>query len=113
MSSKTIEPAVSSTSLSTPWVGTVLTVASGLSFLFVCMFLPLVGKAGAAVPYARQNFFAFLAILLISIAFAGLATFSKIARRKIDGSPLPKFSIILLGLGALLLVALLTGLLHI
>ena len=97
----------------TPWVGTLFTVLSGLSFLLTCMFLPLVGKAGAVVTYARQNFIAFLAVLIVSLILAALATVSKLERRKIDQSPLPLFSFVLVGLCALLLVALLTGLLAI
>lgn len=95
------------------YVGTALTVASGLAFLFVCMILPIVGKAGSVVSHARENFLAFLTALLVSLALAVLAAVSKLERRKLDGSPMPTFSFLLGGLCALLLVALLTGLLKI
>ena len=96
-----------------PLVGTLLTVLSGLSFLVVCMILPLVGRAGASVSFARQNFFTFLGIVLLSLGLAALAIISKLERRKIDGSPLPYLSIILGAICIVLLVALLTGLLSI
>lgn len=97
----------------TPWAGTLFTVMSGLSFMLVCMVLPLVGKAGMKTTYAAQNQRAFLVIVLVSLVLAALATFSKLARRKIDSSPLPLFSMILMALCILLLVALTFGLLHI
>lgn len=96
-----------------PGVGSLFTILSGLAFLFLCMILPLVGKAGAVTVHARANFVAFLVALLACIALAALATVSKLQRRRIDGSPLPVFSIVLLGLSTLLLLALVTGLLRI
>lgn len=93
--------------------GTALTIAGGLSFLFLCMILPLVGKAGVQTVHARQNFYAFLGVLLLSLTLSGAATVAKLARRRVDQSPLPWTSITLTGLCVLLLVALLTGLLHI
>lgn len=105
-----------------PMVGTLLTVASGVSFLFLCMILPIVGPAAAfgsgspgatrAVHYT-QNFWAFLGVLVLSMVLGGLAVFSKLERRKIDGSPLPVYSIGLCGILVLVLVALFTGLLSI
>lgn len=96
-----------------PVVGSVLTVLSGLSFLFVCMILPLVGKAGSATVHAGLNTMAFAASLILTLVMAALATWSKLARRHLDQSPLPYFSIILVALSALLLLALATGLLRI
>lgn len=93
--------------------GTALTIAAGLSFLFLCMILPLVGKAGVMTVHARQNFIAFLLVLLLTCVLSIAATVAKLARRHMDQSPLPFFSFTLLGLSLLLLVALLTGLLHI
>ena len=95
------------------WIGTVLTVLSGLSFLLVCMILPLVGKAGLATSYAQKNKIAFVIVVVIATALAVLATLSKLARRKIDASPLPVFSLVLLLLCVLLIVALFAGLLSI
>lgn len=96
-----------------PLVGSTFTILSGVSFLFVAMILPLVGKAGTVVPNADKNYKGFLAALLVSLAMGVLATISKLERRKIDASPLPLFSLILTALSVLLLVALLLGLLKI
>ncbi len=96
-----------------PVVGSVLTICSGLSFLVLCMTLPLVGKAAADVSHYSVNYMTFLGILILSLAFAVLATISKLERRKVDLSPFPMFSAILLGLCLLLLFALLFGLLKI
>ena len=43
-----------------PVTGTALAVASGLSFFFLCMILPLVGPAGSRVEHAGQNKVVFL-----------------------------------------------------
>lgn len=96
-----------------PEVGTGLTIASGLSFLFLCMILPLVGKAGVQTSHYWKNFLGFLVVLLITGGLAGLAVHSKLKRRDMDGSPLPYFSLIILGLSVMLLLALLLGLLKI
>ena len=96
-----------------PEVGTFLTVLSGLAFLFVCMTLPLVGKAGVATVHVRQNTMAFTAVLVLTLALAIAASWSKWARCRVDQSPRPYFSLILAGLSALLLVALALGLLKI
>ncbi|HPG01168.1 MAG TPA: hypothetical protein PLE77_14010 [Kiritimatiellia bacterium] len=104
--------------LALPWVGSVFTIASGVSFLFLCMILPLVGPAathgsgspGAGpAPQLPQNRMAFTGVLLLSLALAVLAVFSKMERRKIDKSPLPIYSFLLVGLCVLLLVAFVTG----
>lgn len=113
MSNEGTSSAAPTSFFATPWVGTLFTVLSGLSFLLTCMFLPLVGKAGSVVSHARENFYTFLAVLLVSLVTATLATVSKLERRKIDGSPLPHFSFLLIGLCLLLLIALFTGLLAI
>jgi hypothetical protein len=97
--------------LSRPEIGQVLTILSGLSFLLTGMLLPLVGKAGAKVYHYGTNFTAFLVVLLVTLALSGLAVRSKLERRQLDGSPRPLFSMIIFGLSAILLVALLLGLL--
>jgi len=99
--------------LANPLTGSLLTIASGLAFLFLLMILPLVGAAGYATSYYRTNFTAFLCVLLFSLLLAVLAVISKMARRKIDGSPLPWMSICLCGVFVVLLISLLGGLLHI
>ncbi len=103
-----------------PTVGTVFTVLSGLSFYFLMMVLPLVGPAAAhgsgspgayRAPQYATNFRAFLALAIVSLALGILAVVSKMERRKIDGSPLPLYSIGLSVACVLLLVALFTGML--
>lgn len=96
-----------------PAVGTALAILSGLSFLFLCMLLPLVGPSGAAAPHAAMNFYAFLGVLLLCFGLAVLAVYSKLKRRRIDASPLPFNSLALCLLCLVLLVALLSGLLKI
>lgn len=90
-----------------PATGTALAVASGLSFFFLCMILPLVGPAGSRVEHAGQNKVAFLAVLLVTFTLAALSAFSKLGRRKIDGSPRPFFSFGLCAVCVLTLVILL------
>lgn len=92
-----------------PAVGTGLAVASGLSFFFLCMILPLVGPAGSRVPHAGQNKAAFMSVLIFTFVLAALSVYSKLGRRKIDGSPLPYFSAGLCAVCVLTLVILLFG----
>lgn len=85
-----------------PMTGSILVILSAISFLFLCMVLPLVGPAavhgsgspGAGpAPHLEKNITAFLSVLLLSLALAGAAFYSKIQRRKIDNSPYPVFSL--------------------
>ena len=76
-----------------PLTGSILAVASGLSFFFLCMILPLVGPSGSKVDHAAQNKAAFLGVLMITFLLAALASYSKIGRRKIDGGSLPHYSL--------------------
>ncbi len=94
-------------------VGNTLAILAGLVFLFLCMILPLVGPAGAATPYATANFIAFLGVLLLALVLSGLATWSKLQCRKVDGSPFPLWSAGLTGVLVFLLLMLLTGMLKI
>ena len=105
-----------------PVVGNLFSIAAGLSFLVLGMILPLVGPAAmrgsgspgaTAVPHARANFLTFLGVLLLSLALSALAIYSKVDRRKADGSPLPLYSLGLFGILLFLLVALFMGLLEI
>jgi len=101
------------TALQKPAIGSGLTVAAGLSFFFTCMLLPLVGPAGSSVPYALQNKLAFLGVLLITFVLGGLATWSKLMRRKVDQSPFPVWSAALCAVCIVLFALLVTGLLAI
>jgi hypothetical protein len=73
------------------------------------MILPLVGKASRVVTYYQQNLNAFTAALTISLLLAALAAASKMARRKVDHSPLPVASFLLIGIDILLFIALFLG----
>lgn len=99
--------------LQKPNTGSVLTVAAGLSFFFTCMLLPLVGRAGASVPYAGKNQVSFLSVLGFTLLLSGLATGSKMSRRQEDQGPLPFWSIGLCAVCVLLFVLQITGLLAI
>jgi uncharacterized membrane protein YdcZ (DUF606 family) len=92
-----------------PVVGSVLTVASGISFFFTCMCLPLVGRAGSHSPNADKNQLAFLGVLGLTFVLAALATWVKILRRKEDKSPLPVWSLGLCAVCAIIFVLQLTG----
>lgn len=99
--------------LQEPLTGSVLTVAAGLSFFFTCMLLPLVGRAGASVPYAGKNQVTFLSVLGGTLILAAFATWAKMTRRSEDRSPLPFWSIGLCAVCVLLFVLQLSGLLAI
>jgi hypothetical protein len=96
-----------------PVAGNVLTVASGLSFFFTCMLLPLVGRAGSSVPYAGKNQAAFLGMVAWTFLLGALAAWSKLLRRSEDQSPLPIWSLGLCAVCAVLFVLQLSGLLAI
>jgi len=108
--------------MANPVVGNILSILSGLSFLFLCMILPLVGPAAVhgsgspdagPAPHLKQNYIAFSAVLGLSIALGILALMSKVERRKVDGSPLPYYTIGLLVILGLLTVMYVFGLLAI
>lgn len=99
--------------LEKPVVGSVLTVAAGISFFFTLMCLPLVGRAGSSVSDADTNRLAFLGVLGLTFVLSALATWSKMMRRKEDQSPLPIWSLGLCAVCAALFVLLMTGLLAI
>lgn len=92
-----------------PITGTVLAVASGLAFFFMCMILPLVGPAGSRVPHAAQNRAVFLMVLFVALALAGGATWSKLGYRKLAGGPLPWFSLGLCAVCILTFTILISG----
>ncbi|HNR93221.1 MAG TPA: hypothetical protein PKM67_06550 [Kiritimatiellia bacterium] len=94
-----------------PAVGSLFTVLSALAFLVLCMVLPLVGQAGVATEYARQNFYTFMAVLAVCFVLAVLAVVSKLERRRLDESPLPYSSLGLCAVCILLFIALVSGML--
>jgi len=97
------------TLLQKPAAGSALAVAAGVFFFFNCMLLPLVGRAGSSSPDADKNRLAFLAVLGLTFLLAALATWSKMARRSDDKSPLPYWSLGLCGICVLIFVLLMTG----
>jgi hypothetical protein len=90
-----------------PATGSILAVASGLSFFFLCMILPLVGPAGSRVDHAGANRAVFVLVLLFTLALAGLASWSKLGRSRSEGVPLPWFSFGMCAICLLTLVVLL------
>ena len=69
-----------------PVTGTILTVLAALMFYFLCMLLPLVGPAGAVVPHARQNFWAFLSALLVALLLSALALAARLAQARCEAA---------------------------
>ena len=92
-----------------PLTGTILAVASGLSFFFLCMILPLVGPAGSRVEHAGQNKAVFILVLLLTFALAVASTLSKLGRRKTHEGAMPWFSLGLSAVCILTLIVLLMG----
>ena len=99
--------------LQKPVTGSVLAVCAGLAFLFTCMLLPLVGRAGVSVPHSDANRIAFLSMLLFTLALSAVATWSKLQRCAADQSPFPYWTAGLIAVCVLLLFLQLTGLLAI
>lgn len=85
-----------------PCTGTIFAVAAGISFYFLCMILPLVGQAGSRTSYAVINKLAFLGILILTLALAGLASYIKLKQQKEWGGSRPYFS---LGISAICLLS--------
>ena len=85
-------------------------VAAGLFFV-ICMLLPLVGKAGMATDHVGANVTTFLVFLLPALACAGLGLRIKWRAWKQGQDGVPWISGGLSALYALLLLALVTGLL--
>jgi hypothetical protein len=96
-----------------PSTGNYLTIAAAIVLQFVVILLPLVGPAGSVAPNAAKNFAAFLSVLLLAILLSGLAVYSKMRRRQVDGSPMPLWSPVLLAVSLFILFALFAGLLSI
>ena len=96
-----------------PIVGSALAALSGISFLFLCMLLSLVGRQGSAVDWAAANSKSFLLVLCMTLLFAILSFLSKSLRRSADHSPFPLASAALIGLCLFIGLAHFTGLLRI
>jgi len=92
-----------------PLTGTILAVAAGLSFFFLCMILPLVGPAGSRVEHAGQNKAAFILALLLTFALSATSTWSKLGCRKNHEGAMPWFSLGLSAVCILTFIVLLMG----
>lgn len=102
------------TPVASPWwmspaFGNYLTIAAAVAVQFSIILLPLVGPSGAVAPHAFKNAVAWLSVLVLAIVLSGLALYSKIERRRCDGSPLPLWSVGLLAVSVILLLAWMTG----
>lgn len=90
-------------------LGDSLAIGGIVGFLFICMILPLVGKAGVRVAWSMQNHIAFAATVTGTLALAALASASKWKQMKAGRGGMPKASLALTGLCVFLLVALAGG----
>ncbi|MBT8043219.1 MAG: hypothetical protein KJN67_03385 [Pontiella sp.] len=89
--------------------GTAMAVLAGLFFFLLSMMLPLVGPAGSRVEHQGRNLAAFLFVLVLTFALSGAASWSKLECRKVQGGPLPWFSLGLCAVCVLTLIVLLFG----
>lgn len=96
-----------------PLAGNVFTIASAVVLQFSIILLPLVGPAGSAAPHATKNWLAWHAVLLTALILGGAAFYSKVQRRRIDGSRIPVMAPVLLGISLFLLVSQAAGWLRI
>lgn len=103
-------------------VGDVLTVAAGVLFLVLCMMLPMVGPAAAhgsgspgatTAEHFASNRTAFLAMLILTLIVAGVATLSKLTARRVAGGRLPYIALGIDAACLALLVVYFAGLLQI
>lgn len=101
-----------------PGVSQMLTVLAWLSFMFLCMILPLVGPAavrgsgspGAGpAPFLAKNYVAFSSALAVSLVLASLALYARLRFRRVRGGAYPRSSVVLLGILVFALIALMGG----
>jgi hypothetical protein len=104
---------VSTWGWSHPVLGNYLTIAAAVCLQFTIILLPLVGPAGSVAPHAWKNLIAWRAMVFLTMAMSGMALYSKLQRRRQDGSRLPLISIALLGVSVFLFFAQMAGLLAI
>ena len=90
-------------------LGDTLLVFGALSFIFLCMILPLVGQAGVATAYAGKSSVAFIAMCLLCLVFLGGASVSKIRFSRRTSAPRPSWSLGLFGVCLCLLLLHLSG----
>lgn len=92
-----------------PTLRTGIAVAGGVSFYILCMMLSLVGPAGSKVEHAGRNRSAFLVVLLLTLALAGLSTYLGMTNRKVAGGGMPRYSIGLCMVCVTMLIVLFLG----
>jgi hypothetical protein len=96
-----------------PQTGNYLTILAAAALQFNIILLPLVGPAGVNAPHATKNFIAFLAALSFTTLISALALYSKLRRKALDQSPMPKVSVAQCAVCLFLFYALFQGLFHI
>jgi hypothetical protein len=90
-------------------LGEAFAIAGFVGFLFVCMILPLVGKAGDQVAWTQKNFMAFALAVLATLGLTILSAGSKWEQMKAGRGAFPKLSLALTAVCIGLLVALFGG----
>ena len=101
------EPAAAS--VSAPDRARTLLLAAGIGFLFVCMVLPLVGKAAAMTGWFARNERAFVVVLAAETVLCVLALAAGLRRRASAGGSFPRAAAWLVGVCLFLMGAFLAG----
>lgn len=94
-------------------LGEALAIGGLVGFLFICMILPLVGKAGTRVEWTVPNSRAFASAVLGTLLLAALASASKWKQMKAGRGGIPKACLALAGVCVFILLALAGGFLAI
>lgn len=92
-------------------MGNALAMGGGVSFLFLCMILPLVGPSGVATAHAEKNALAFGGVLAAATVLSALALGVKLRERRSAGGRFPWYSGGMVVFAALTWLAFLAGLL--
>jgi len=90
-------------------LGDAIAILATVSFFFLCMILPLVGKSGAQVAWYGKNFIAFTLGLIVTLLLAIVSTATKWTQRKAGNGDLPKISLALIAICLCLMGALFKG----
>jgi uncharacterized protein YhhL (DUF1145 family) len=88
--------------------GNVLAAAAALLFFWLCIILPLVGRAARAQTHYWTNFLTFLLFLLPALACAHFARVIKLRQHRAGQGEYPWVATLLFGILSLLLVCLVT-----
>jgi hypothetical protein len=88
--------------------GNVFAAAAALLFFWLCITLPLVGRAARGQPHYWANFFSFLLFLLPALACAHFARVIKLRQHRSGQGEYPWGATLLFGVLSLLFVCLVT-----